>query len=381
MAARTAAQARVAVAGSHSVGEGSQTETIQALRLGADDYVRKEDVEHELADRLLAVVEANQLAAQDELLARGPTLIAVPLKRYLAAADPVPRVKRMLELYEAALRFGALLILAGLKQRDVEPPAAERLSIRSLMSPTMGAWQHVCAVAGRLLPESSPGWRLAASFETKQTERIIKTRNDLAHSGDPSDTVARELLRHTKKASVDCCANCATFLEISLFRPDYAGRLAVRSHGGGSPRRKRGATRHTAGHDSGADHGTRIRSWARRVVARLASRSGRRARPRAWGLGNLRFRWLRKPDFPPCTTNFRSDTSTSGQAHANAALRRRMWQATCEASRPTGPDGTRQRNAFSTGPIRSRASHTSKCPKPASRASLARCACSCRSKR
>jgi hypothetical protein len=177
-------------------GEGTQTQTIEALRLGADDYVRKEDVERELADRLRAVLQADQQATHNELLAVGSTLVAVPLKRYLAATDPVPRLKRLVELYEALLRLGGLLVLADLRHLRPELPEADRLSIRPLMSPAMGTWHHVCAAAGPLLPASRSSVRLAASFETKPTERIIKARNDLAHAGDPSDAVARELLEN-----------------------------------------------------------------------------------------------------------------------------------------------------------------------------------------
>ena len=38
-------------------GEGTQTETIKALRLGASDYVTKDKVEEELLDRIHTLIE------------------------------------------------------------------------------------------------------------------------------------------------------------------------------------------------------------------------------------------------------------------------------------------------------------------------------------
>jgi CheY-like chemotaxis protein len=46
-------------------GEGSQVETIQALRLGAYDYVTKENISEELPKQLLAFIEATSIKEKD----------------------------------------------------------------------------------------------------------------------------------------------------------------------------------------------------------------------------------------------------------------------------------------------------------------------------
>lgn len=51
-------------------GEGSQSETIQALRLGATDYVTKEQLSNELPSQIVAALESSAVASEQERLSQ-----------------------------------------------------------------------------------------------------------------------------------------------------------------------------------------------------------------------------------------------------------------------------------------------------------------------
>jgi DNA-binding response OmpR family regulator len=175
-------------------GEGQQRETIKALRLGVEDYVRKEEVERELVSRIREVLAKHDQQLETELLHSAPALIAIPLKRYLAAASPAARLRRMLELYEAILRQGAFLALAERRAAAEEGNPVGDASISGLAAPAMGSWMRVWVAMRRSLPAESLTRRFDAVVSSQLTDRMIKVRNDLAHAAEPSAAIAQELL-------------------------------------------------------------------------------------------------------------------------------------------------------------------------------------------
>ena len=127
-------------------GEGNQAETIKALRLGARDYVRKDEVEVELLERISALAAEARESAADYLLGNAPTPIALPLKRYRSELNSVGRLRRLLELHEAVLRFTALLGLAELRTQAVgSEQQVSPISLGALAAPGMGTWNQVRA--------------------------------------------------------------------------------------------------------------------------------------------------------------------------------------------------------------------------------------------
>lgn len=168
-------------------GEGHQTETIQALRLGIRDYVRKESVQTELVDRIQRVIKDDRDQLVGELLAQAPAPIAVPLKRYAAALQEISRLRHLIQLVEAIVRFVAFLGLAEARldiNRDICKP-----SIEALISPTIGAWYTVvCSLRNQ--PIDGSFRRYSDSLEGRFVETLMKLRNDFAHGGDPSARVA-----------------------------------------------------------------------------------------------------------------------------------------------------------------------------------------------
>jgi DNA-binding response OmpR family regulator len=177
-------------------GEGQQRETIEAMRLGIEDYIRKEDVERELVARVREVLARADKQLEPELLQSAPALIAVPFKRYIAATEPTIKLHRLLELYEGILRMSAFVALAE-HRGEVEARSlgtADGLSIGALAAPAMGSWNRVRTSLSKALPEEALSRRLDLVFVPQLTERFIKVRNDVSHGGEPSSLVAQELL-------------------------------------------------------------------------------------------------------------------------------------------------------------------------------------------
>jgi CheY-like chemotaxis protein len=175
-------------------GEGQQRETIRALRLGVEDYVRKEEVERELVSRIQEVLKKDGARLDAQLLDSAPALIAIPLKRYLAAATQTERLHRMLELYEAILRLGAVVALGERREGGSDGDQFADVSIGGLVAPTMGSWNRVRIAISKALPEKPLTRRFDGALSPQCTDRMIKVRNDLAHGGEPSAIVAAELL-------------------------------------------------------------------------------------------------------------------------------------------------------------------------------------------
>jgi DNA-binding response OmpR family regulator len=175
-------------------GEGQQRETIKALRLGIEDYVRKEEVERELVSRIQEILAKDDQRLETELLESGAAMIAIPLKRYLAAATPTERLHRMLELYEAILRLGAFLALGERRAAGSDGDSVDDLSVGGLVAPAMGSWNHVRVTISKSLPDQFLTRRYGGALRSQLTDQMIKVRNDLAHGGEPSAVVAQELL-------------------------------------------------------------------------------------------------------------------------------------------------------------------------------------------
>lgn len=174
-------------------GEGQQRETIKALRLGVEDYVRKEEVERELLSRIQNVLAKDGRRVEGQLLDSAPALIAIPLKRYLAAAAPAEKLHRMLELYEATLRLGAFLALGERRAKGPDSDQPNDVSIAALVAPAMGSWNQVRVVVAKSA-DALLTRRYGGCLNPQLTDRMVKVRNNLAHGGEPSAVVAQELL-------------------------------------------------------------------------------------------------------------------------------------------------------------------------------------------
>lgn len=168
-------------------GEAGQSETIRAIRLGAMDFVVKDNAGEELHDRVsAALTEAARLrwefAATDL-----PTPISVPLTRTALHTDEIHKLRAALSCVEAVYRFAALAASAvcGL--------AGRKLLIDHLTRPSMGTWQTLCRRLLGNVPTSALR-RWLEFLDGERADEMTALRNDLHHGGDPTPAWARERL-------------------------------------------------------------------------------------------------------------------------------------------------------------------------------------------
>jgi CheY-like chemotaxis protein len=167
-------------------GEAGQTETIQAMRLGAE-FVVKHDAQVELGDRVRkALADAAGLRwkfATTDL----PSPLSIPLTRMALRADEIHKLRAAVGCVEAVYRFVALAVSAACGCLGRE------MLIGSLASPSMGTWQGMCR---RLLDDLRPStlrrWR--EFVVGNAANEITALRNDLHHGADPTVRWAQEHL-------------------------------------------------------------------------------------------------------------------------------------------------------------------------------------------
>ncbi len=175
-------------------GEGTQNETIQALRLGARDYVTKDAIREELLERVCAVLDKTIGEIENHITTSLPTPLALPYRRYLNSTKPMSQLRRLIEFYESSLRFCCIIGIYefGLSFSErLESPKSFSLLIRG---PSMGTWNEVRLALAKRLNQDSAFFQLHDCFDNEAIRSIIELRNDISHGVEPSSRSAQELL-------------------------------------------------------------------------------------------------------------------------------------------------------------------------------------------
>lgn len=181
-------------------GEGGQTETIQALRSGAVDYIEKSRSKEELLARIRGVLARAETEAESELTSVLPTPLAVAYGRLKARAEPVERLRAVIAATEVLARFVGIVALA--ESRGLKVPFAQ------VGSPSMGWWLQTCSERAKVQDTPTLAELLPCMDQTA-AKAAVRRRNDLAHGGDASSEVATEWLRDLEPAlfqSLRCVA-------------------------------------------------------------------------------------------------------------------------------------------------------------------------------
>lgn len=178
-------------------GEGTQNETIKALRLGAQDYVTKDKVQTELLQRVEKILKDSDKQAINDLMNQFPTFISLPYKRYLNTTEPTTRLHRMLEFYESYLRFCCIVGICEAQQN--KSAQNESGNLKSLIqSPSMGIWNQSRHLFSRFLSRDTNFGRLNNLIDNDFSASLVKIRNDIAHGAEPSETLAAQHLTQSE---------------------------------------------------------------------------------------------------------------------------------------------------------------------------------------
>lgn len=170
-------------------GEAGQTETIDAMRLGAFDFVVKDIAGAELADKARAALDHG---AQDRLryaVDELPAPIAVRASAMLAKTETVDVLRSAIAVGEVTLQLIGLLSLCE-RRSDL---TATGPMLAMLARPSMGTWHQLCrAAADRGGNETMRRW--ARAISGREARDAVDLRNDLAHGASLTASSAKDLL-------------------------------------------------------------------------------------------------------------------------------------------------------------------------------------------
>jgi CheY-like chemotaxis protein len=163
-------------------GEGTQTETIKALRLGAHDYVTKDRADEELRGTVEKTIKEywSPICKSGDLFLPAP--IAVPLAAYLSEESDSSRLRRITEYFESVVRFSAVILASSAERK---PMLKELLG---LGSPSFGTWDELRRrLQGMNVPLQPSEKGISYALEDgMMIEQIVGVRNDLVHGREPS---------------------------------------------------------------------------------------------------------------------------------------------------------------------------------------------------
>jgi CheY-like chemotaxis protein len=172
-------------------GRGSLSECIDAMRFGADDYIRKEIFAAEFEERV------KPRFMQPYAVEHFPSLIAYLFRVFEEEQRPFAKAKRLIDVFENTIRLMSLMILAEHLQLS-KTPASDVLQQLSLDRPSLGHYVRF------LFDRINSDWNgmfltmiRASDFkeQRKICNRLTECRNaDFGHSVMISDARATELI-------------------------------------------------------------------------------------------------------------------------------------------------------------------------------------------
>ncbi|MEI7847315.1 MAG: response regulator [Chloroflexota bacterium] len=176
-------------------GEGTQPETIKALRLGAQDYVLKDKVQTELLESVKKVIQESEAQIKIKIQNNSPTLISLPYKRYITTTEPISRLHRLFEFFESCLRLCCIIgICEGKNSLNGMNYSDQFRSI--IQPPSMGSWNQTRQFISKFLSKETAFYQINSSFDNGFLSSIIQLRNDIAHGTEPSERQAIEHLNN-----------------------------------------------------------------------------------------------------------------------------------------------------------------------------------------
>jgi CheY-like chemotaxis protein len=168
-------------------GEGVKPQVIQALRLGAKDWIDKDRAAEELLGRCTTVLTDAWDQALDLAGTRLPTPLAYRFARYSRTADPDSRLTEGLHTLEAIFRFAAIVGLSSTQPTRLKGITQVRMAV-----PSMGTWFDLCTALTDV-QDAGESFTLLLSCLTPErsdraaVQRFISLRNDIAHGREVAD--------------------------------------------------------------------------------------------------------------------------------------------------------------------------------------------------
>lgn len=158
-------------------GEAGQTETIKALRLGANDWVAKEDASRDIESRLREQLQNANAKVLSHFSHYLPTPISEKVKHYrdVMAEDGTGLEKGLATItaIESAWRLVALVNLSALPQTQRLQGVVEQ----QLLRPTMGIYLDLLKAVGKLNRDNIDMRRLSSCIPLSEAHKVVVERN------------------------------------------------------------------------------------------------------------------------------------------------------------------------------------------------------------
>ena len=164
-------------------GEGTKRQTIEALRLGAIDWIDKSAASIELEERCrIALDDALGHGPRNGAANHLPTPVAQRLAGYSQRIGTDWQAIEGLRALEAILRFVAILGLSS------TPPFPFPAVAKQIIRPSMGTWLTICGTLAEAAGAGKTFLRLASCVmpdrqERREVQAQVQMRNAIVHSG------------------------------------------------------------------------------------------------------------------------------------------------------------------------------------------------------
>jgi CheY-like chemotaxis protein len=164
-------------------GEGTKTQTIEALRLGASDWIDKSEASSELQAHCQKLLEQAFSEGLDRAAFRLPTALAHRLVAYARSIDTERHSGEGHLALEAVLKLAAIFDMCSASARRLLSVTPTRM-----ITPSMGTWFTACTELARILGDHRTSLSLAAclmpdSTTRSQVQEQVHIRNAAVHTG------------------------------------------------------------------------------------------------------------------------------------------------------------------------------------------------------
>lgn len=201
-------------------GEGSQSETIKGLRLGAKDYVVKDNVEQELLNRVKSVLSNSKEEIERNIKNSFLSPLAIIYKRYKNSNNPTAKLRRLVEFYEMSLKLCDIIGVCELAKANESNKNVFSWSEDFINGPSMGTWNQIRYILAKQIDRNTSFFQFHTTFKNNEVNNIIKLRNDISHGAEPSERSSFHLLEEWRPRLEKFASRMWKNLQFEMFYPE-----------------------------------------------------------------------------------------------------------------------------------------------------------------
>jgi len=200
-------------------GEGSQNETIQALRLGVKDYLHKECLRDSLIPTIFSLVEKDTSSIFLSFCAIKQTILSVPFKRINSASSYSLKIDRIVEFVEVFVKLidfiGYSICISKNISFDDIPLKLDKLSPAF----STGAWNQMRFEFKKILSCEVTYGRLNNIINDQFVNKIVEIRNNEVHGFKKTESDAKAIYDDIEDDFIYFVKSIYSNFSVELFFP------------------------------------------------------------------------------------------------------------------------------------------------------------------